>query len=232
MANDRDRVFASDVVGDNLDSDAINPVVVDALVLTSDAMPVDSAAIVLQVVEDNVLLAVDQRLEQEVILTFAANQNVVRGKRLVHPIDQLQQLEIDGRIREGARRFSQNQLPGAIFASVGAAEKDVIAKAADQQVRPAPAINRVVAVAAQNDVVAVTAMDFVVAAIAVKRVVAAFAFDRICSAPASKGVIRYNQWVWPGRVGQRSAGAAVDQLVDFRLAENISGFIPAPDAKA
>ena len=95
MADDRDLVLAGHIVGDHIDADPINPVVVDLVVLTRDLMPVDGPAIVLGVLDQVLDLGVDQRLELEVVGAFAAHEHVVTHERLVGPVDELERLGVD-----------------------------------------------------------------------------------------------------------------------------------------
>ncbi len=232
MANNRDLVFARLVVSDDLDPDAVDPMVMDAPVFAGDTAPVNAAAILHDVVEDRVLFAVDQRLEHEVVFALAADKDVIGGQRLIDPVDQFQKRRIDGRIREFTRRLSQHQLTCAVFAGVAAAEQDIVPRPAEEEVRAATAIQRVIAFAAQKDVIAISAVDFVSAAIAVQRIIAAHPLDRVSAVTARQRVISDDKRFRPGRIGQRCAGAVVDQLVDLGGRQDVAFFVPAPNAEA
>ena len=160
VALDRDRVFSSDVIRDDVHTNPVDPVVMQALVLARDTHPVDGP-VVLDMLEDDVLLGVDQRFELERVAACAADQNVIGLQFLIDPIDQLEVIAIHRWVRELPRWFADDQLPDPLLARVRAADQHVIAIAAHQQVVAAPAVERIVAVPAVQTVVAIAAQQAV-----------------------------------------------------------------------
>jgi len=88
VALDRDRVLLGIVVGNDVNSDAINPVVVDIPVLTRDPHPIDGAVVV-HMLGDDILLGVDQCLELEGVAASATNENIVGDKLLIRTASRL-----------------------------------------------------------------------------------------------------------------------------------------------
>ena len=121
VADDRDRVaFGFVVIRYHVDTKPIDPVIVDVLVLTCDAVPMDHA-VIHRVFGQNIFLAVDQSFELEAVGAATANKDIVGFNFLIDPIYKFQILGINGAAFR-ARRIVQNQLSGALFARVGAAD--------------------------------------------------------------------------------------------------------------
>ena len=152
--------------------------VVHFIVFARDAGPVDRAVLANMLLDD-VQLGVDLRRDQEHVRSFAADHHVVRNEGLVFPALQLLALCVHLAVRVAARRLANRQLPDALLARVRAGDQQVVAGAAGNQVRPAPAIDDVVAIAAFDAVIAIAAVNLVIAAGAVDRVVAAQPFNDV-----------------------------------------------------
>ena len=83
VADDLDCVTLGPVeVHDDLIADAVDPMVVQIIVLAGDAVPVDGAVIP-GVLLDEALLGIDQGMEAEDVGAAATDHDIVAGDRLV-----------------------------------------------------------------------------------------------------------------------------------------------------
>ena len=154
--------------------------VVDLSVLSRNAMPVDGPAIRHEVGVQDIELAVDQRLELEVVRARAADKHVVARNRLVDPVDQLEVLVRDW-IRRGTAatvRPERADRPGPHPTSERLSSTSSPSPPSRRS-DPRFAIKDVVARATLQVVVAIAAKDRVVIVAAVEHVIARAAFDRV-----------------------------------------------------
>ena len=160
------------VVEDRVMPDAVDPVVMQIVVLARHAVPPDRA-IVLRMLFDELLFRVDQRLEVEDVCARPPFEDIIARNRLIRIKLAIRQLPI------GVALVPAGDVGDLGLARVGPTDQPVIAPAARQVVLAratienvvvCPAIELVVAPAALKDVIAAPAVDLVVAATAIDAV--------------------------------------------------------------
>ncbi len=129
MANNSDLIFIRHVVGDDIDAKTVDPVIVQLVIFTRDASPVDRP-IRLDMFLDDIEFGVDLGRDQECVIPFAANHYIIRDKRLILPSLQLLARFIDLIVRVAARWFPNCQLADALLTCVRARDQKVVASTA------------------------------------------------------------------------------------------------------
>ena len=165
--------FGLVIVGDDVGSKAIDPVIVRIVVFARHVGPVDPA-IGIRVLGDNVRFRADLRLDNKSIGPFAAHSDVVANNRLVRENRSGVRVDLIVPARIGVVVLGDDG-----FTAIGVQNDGIVTLTADQKVGATVAVENVIARAAIDAVVAVAAIDHIGTVEAVDGVVAVIAKNHI-----------------------------------------------------
>ena len=178
MSDDRDLILFSVVICNNINAKAVDPVIVELVILACNTSPVDGA-VSLHVLLNDVEFCIDLRRDQEGIRPLATYEDVIAVERLIIVGVKFLSDGIDFAIRIAAGFVFQSDLSDTLFTSIRTRNQKVIAGAAVQNVRPKSTVENIVTVAAQEHVITVATVKLVVSTETFDSVVGAIAVDHI-----------------------------------------------------